>query len=116
MAANAPRPISEDQMNRFNRLAVAFSVLTLAAVAGVARAEDQHIQVGDLAQADQLAAFNHSLAKATVNLCGTRWDHMTDRNAYYACVAGVRDEAVSQLSPVQRQQLASAGAVRVASR
>lgn len=103
-------------MTRFNRLAVAFGVLSLAAAAGVARAEDQHIQVGDLAQADQLSAFNHSLAKATVNLCGTRFDHMTGRSAYYACVAGVRDEAMSQLNPTQRQQFAAAGAVRVASR
>lgn len=106
-------------MNRFNRAAASgLTVLALAAFAGIARAEDQPIQVGDLSQPAQAAAFERSLARATTNLCGSRWDHLFQRNAYRECVAAVHEEALGLLSPTQREQYAAAtatGAVRVAS-
>jgi len=95
-------------MNRHQSVAAGLAALTLLAVGGVAKAQDQRIEVGDLSQPAQLAAFNHSLDRAVTNLCGSRWDNISRMSAYRACAAAVREEALDQLSPVHRQQFAAA--------
>ncbi len=105
-------------MNRFTRTAAGLAALTLAAVCGVARAEDQHFTVGDLSRPEQAAAFDRHLTQAADALCGSRWDNMGHLNTYRDCAAAVREEAMAQLTPTQRDQYAAITAqhgVRVAS-
>ncbi len=90
----------------------ALAALSIFALAGAARAEDQHILAGDLSQPAGVASFHHQLAKATDALCGDRFENMFHKDRYQACVEGVRDEAVAQLPTESRQELAAAEAAQ----
>jgi len=74
-------------------------------VTATAHAEDLRIHVGDVSQADGVQAFNDRLAAAARNLCAGY--SRADLAAREACAASVRSQALAQLTPQQRAELAT---------
>jgi UrcA family protein len=95
---------------------LALAALPVLALASSAWAGEVGLKVGDLSQPDQAAAFNHSLQAAEKRICTS-----FPLDAHYTmnvrnCTESVHDEAMIQLTPAQRDQLAAYdnGQVRVA--
>ena len=88
---------------------VALLAVPVLAMASAVHAEDIHIRSGDLSQPERAATFRHDLDAAADTFCSSY--AITDA-AYTInvcnCKAAVRDEAMSQLSPSQREQLVAA--------
>ena len=87
---------------------VALLAVPVIAMASAVHAEDIHIRSGDLSQPERAAGFRHDVEAAANTFCS----HYAMDAAYVgnvrACKAAIRDEAVSQLSPAQREQLVAA--------
>jgi UrcA family protein len=93
--------------------ALACAVVPLMALAGAARAEGVRVQVGDLSQPEQAAAFGRNLDAAAQKVCSVYPDGVRHGGTIRLCRQAVRDEAMAQLSPAQRAELAAyAGAGR----
>lgn len=94
------------KVTNFSRSLMIASVIAASGLATVAaHADAVHIRVGDVSQADGARAFNQRLAAATRSLCGGY--ALTDLAGRGACQAAVRDEALAQLTPNQRAELAT---------
>lgn len=76
-------------------------------LAGAAFAQEVHIGVGDLSQPAQAAAFDRGLAAATRSICSNLEFDAQYRSRYAACAQSIRDEAMLQLRPEQRAELAA---------
>ncbi len=101
-------------MSRPFIVAAGLAALSALTLSGAAQAQDQavHITVGDLSQPAGVAVFHRQLAEAVDTLCGDRWQtHLVNQSGHDACAAAVRDEAVAQLTPENRQELAQAEGV-----
>ncbi len=95
-------------MNKQTNIARALMIATLAvtpvaALATSAHAEGMRVPVGDLSQPGGPHAFYARLNQATRAFC----DGISplDLSRVSACKAGVREEALAQLSTIQRAQL-----------
>jgi UrcA family protein len=89
----------------------ASTLLVLAAcvdlAAWPAAAHDVRIQVGDLSTPEAVRAFDHRLEDAAQRFCGARYA-IGDLDGRAGCVSAVRDEALAQLTPAQREAYAQA--------
>ena len=86
--------------------ACALAVLPVLALASGAQAESIHVKYGDLSRPDQAAAFNQRLNVAANALCDNIPLSAARDLRVRQCKDGVHEEAVEQLSRVQRDQLA----------
>ena len=86
--------------------ACALAVLPVLALAGGAQAQSIHVKYGDLSRPDQAAAFNHRLDAAAHSLCDNIPLSAARDLRVRQCKDGVHEEAIDQLSRVQRNQLA----------
>jgi|SRR5215472_15944094 len=77
------------------------------AVAGAAAADGIRVPVGDLGQRDAAIAFDHRLTDAAGRFCYARY-HPMELDGLAACKKAVREEAMDQLTPAQRDALAAA--------
>lgn len=94
------------KVTNFGRiLMISGTIATTGLATAGAHAEGLRIRVGDVGQADGARAFNQRLAAATRSLCGDI--SLADLARRSACQAAVRDEALAQLSPTQRAELAT---------
>jgi UrcA family protein len=87
--------------------ACALAILPMLALAGAAQAEEFHIKYGDLSRPDQAEAFNHRVDLAARSLCADIPLSAARDLRVRDCRSAVRDEAIEQLSRVQRDQLAA---------
>ena len=85
--------------------ALILAAASVTALAGAARAEEQRIAVGDLSQADAAHAFAHRLDAAARTMCDFYANDASRPAKVAACKVAVRQEALEQLTPVQRAQL-----------
>ena len=76
-------------------------------VAGAAAADGMRFPVGDLDQRDAAIAFDHRLAEVAGQFCYARYRPL-ELGAIAACKKAVREEAMDQLTPAQRDALAAA--------
>ena len=76
-------------------------------IAGAASADGIRIPVGDLGQRDAAIAFDHRLSGAENRLCNFRFAPV-ELDAIAACRKAVRQEAIDQLTPAQRDAYADA--------
>ena len=95
-------------MSKQTNIARALMIATLAAtpvaaLATSAYAEDMRVAVGDLSQPGGPHAFYARLDQATRAFCSGI--SPMDLSRANACKVGVREEALAQLSTVQRAQL-----------
>jgi UrcA family protein len=83
------------------------TVLAIAAVAGLAMAgaaqAQVHVRVGDLSQTGGADAFNARVDRAARSVC--QGISAADLARMEACRAGVREEALAQLSAAQRAEI-----------
>lgn len=86
-------------------LVIAGLLATSGLATAGAQAQDLHVRVGDVSQADGAHSFNQRLAAATRSLCGDIAH--TDLSRRGACEAAVRSQAMAQLSATQRAELAT---------
>ena len=86
---------------------VAFIALATCAelVCGSASAQSVRISVGELSTPEAVLAFDHRLEAAAQRFCGSRYT-LTDLSGRAACLKGVRDEALEQLTPAERETYA----------
>ena len=75
-----------------------------ASLASVAFADGLRVPVGDLSQRNAAIAFDHRLADAANQFCFERYRPM-ELDAIAACQKAIREEALDQLSPAQRDAL-----------
>ena len=76
-------------------------------VAGAAAADGVRVAVGDLGQRETAIAFDHRLAEVAGQFCYARYRPL-ELGAIAACKKAVREEAMDQLTPAQRDALAAA--------
>lgn len=97
-------------MNIFTRTMIAAAVAgtALAPFAAANAADDGvHVRVGDLSRPEGVAAFDQSLESAARALCWRFPQGIHYKATVQACKDEVRDEAMRQLGPGQRAQLAA---------
>jgi UrcA family protein len=95
---------------------VALLAVPVIAMAAAVHAEPIRIHSGDLSRADRAVSFQQDVNAAADTLCaGYIMDAAHSANVR-TCRTAVRDEAMSQLTPSQREQLvASEPSISVAS-
>ncbi len=84
---------------------VALLAVPVIAMASAVHAEDIHIHTGDLSQPERAASFRQDVEAAADTFCSGYKMDATYLVNVSKCKAAVRDEAMSQLSPSQREQL-----------
>lgn len=96
-------------------LAVVMTALPIMLLSTAAQAEEQHIKVGNLSQAADVAAFNRGVERAASEICIYPLDTLHSANMA-KCVEAVREEALDQLNAHQREEIAAydKGGVRLA--
>jgi UrcA family protein len=72
-----------------------------------AAAHDVRIRVGDLSTPEAVRAFDLRLSAAAQRFCSARYA-IVDLDGRGACVSAVRDEALAQLTPAQREAYSQA--------
>ena len=85
--------------------ALILAATSVTALAGAAQAEDQRIPVGDLSRADAAQAFAQRLDATARTMCDFYANDASRPARLAACKTAVREEALDQLTPVQRAQL-----------
>ncbi len=85
----------------------AAGVLSASVLAGAAQAEDHRIAVGDLSQAGAAHTFMHRLDTTARSMCDVYANDASHAANVADCKVAVRSEALDQLSPAQRAQLAA---------
>lgn len=95
--------------------ALAAALVSVAVFAGAAQAEGLRVKVGDLSSPAQAAAFSHSLDVAAQKLCRAYPEGIHHKALVQDCTQEVRDEAMRQLAPDQRAQLAAYSRTEMAS-
>ena len=95
---------------------VALLAVPVLAMASAVHAEGLHIRAGDLSQPERAANFRQDVDAAADSLCSDYAMDAARQANVRTCRAAVRDEAVSQLTASQREQLvASQPSLSVAS-
>ena len=96
-------------------LAIVMTALPIMLLSTAAQAEEQHIKIGNLSQAADVAAFNRGVQRAASEICIYPLDTLHSVNMA-KCVQAVREEALDQLNAHQREEIAAfdKGAVQVA--
>ena len=77
------------------------------AAASAASADGLRVPVGDLSQRSTAIAFDHRLADVESRFCHARYRPL-ELTAIAACRQAVREEAMDQLTPAQRDAFAAA--------
>ena len=85
--------------------ALALAILPFAAIATASHAESARVKVGDLTQAEAVAAFDRQLDSVAASLCAHDIRDLSQDAK--ACRQAVREEAIAKLSVSQRQELAA---------
>lgn len=65
-------------------------------------ADGMRVPVGDLGQRDAAVAFEHRLSEAADRFCSERYRPL-ELSAIAACQKAIREEAMDQLTPAQRE-------------
>ena len=96
-------------------LAIVMTALPIMLLSTAAQAGEQHIKVGNLSQAADVAAFNRGVERAAREICVYPLDTQHSVNVAN-CTQAVREEAMDQLNAHQREEVAAfdKGAVQVA--
>ena len=87
---------------------VALLAVPVLAMAGAVHAEGLHLRTGDLSQPEQAASFRQDVDAAGDALCSSYAMDAAHTVNVRSCKSAVRDEAISQLTPSQREQLVAA--------
>ena len=87
---------------------VALLAVPVIAMASAVHAEGIHLRTGDLSQPQSAANFRQDVDAAGNALCASYPMDAAHAVNVRTCKAAVRDEAISQLSPSQREQLVAA--------
>jgi UrcA family protein len=95
--------------------ALAAALASGAMLASAAQAEGLRVKVGDLSSPAQAAAFSQRLDAAAQKLCRAYPEGIHHKALVQDCTQEVRDEAMRQLAPDQRAQLAAYSRTEMAS-
>ena len=84
---------------------MALLAVPVIAMASAVHADDFHIRSGDLSQPQRAASFQRDVDSAANALCSSYNSDAAYIANVQSCRTAVRDEAMSQLSPSQREKL-----------
>ena len=87
---------------------VALLAVPVLAMASAVHADGIHLRTGDLSQPQQAANFRQDVDAAGDALCSDYAMDAAHAVNVRTCKSAVRNEAMSQLSPSQREQLVAA--------
>jgi UrcA family protein len=87
---------------------VALLAVPVLAAASAVHADPIHIRADNLSNPERAAAFQHKLDVAADSFCSGYTFGLNSTQNDAACRQAVRDEAMSQLSSTQREDLAQA--------
>lgn len=83
---------------------IVYAGLAASLVAGAASADRLRIAVGDLGQHEGAVAFDQRVGDAANKFCFSRY-RPQELSAIAACKTAIREEAMDQLTPAQRDAL-----------